>query len=120
MTDSMPQQLSLFDPEPYRGEERRQWWQMYEQQYLRTTHWREVRACVIALRGRRCERCGRACTRVEVHHRRYRLFREQLADLIVLCPACHAGHHEREWRRLCRQHRPAVTSGASAGPAPSL
>jgi hypothetical protein len=81
--------------------------------YLRSGHWRRLRARIRSQRSDRCEVCGlvrgadlatgrllrgetRPRTRVvlEVHHLTYeRLGQERDEDLQLLCQSCHAGAH---------------------------
>lgn len=61
--------------------------------YLRSTAWSEKRAWFVALAGRACARCG-AGTRLQVHHVHYRTVGEEgIADLRVVCRACHETDH---------------------------
>ncbi len=62
-------------------------------EYLKSSHWRELRQAKLAGAGRACNRCG-STDRIVVHHVRYRnLFDVELADLEVLCQECHDRHH---------------------------
>lgn len=65
--------------------------------YLKSPHWRSLRAQRIILATGRCERCHKA-RRLEVHHTFYRPFwiDTQLGDLLALCPPCHAREHRRK------------------------
>lgn len=69
------------------------------QEYLRTDHWKETRARIIARAGGKCEACGKAGP-LEVHHLTYeRLFNENDNDLLALCGKCHGlrhGYHEED------------------------
>lgn len=61
--------------------------------YLRTPHWKALRAVVLERWSGLCEECG-VKPATQVHHRTYeRLGREVLADLTPLCATCHAGTH---------------------------
>ena len=58
--------------------------------YLRSDHWREVKANHPATR---CWGCG-SDGRCELHHRTYkRLGAERPEDLLLLCPTCHSEAH---------------------------
>jgi hypothetical protein len=58
--------------------------------HLRSRRWRNMRADMIKLRGKKCERCGNADGRICLHHKTYaRLGRELIADLELLCCGCH-------------------------------
>lgn len=61
--------------------------------YLKTEHWKYLRARALARWGGYCENCGTAPA-LEVHHRTYaRLGRERLEDLTPLCSPCHRATH---------------------------
>jgi hypothetical protein len=61
--------------------------------YLRSRHWRWIRAVALDYYGGTCTLCGTE-DEVQVHHRTYdRRGRETLADLTVLCDDCHARYH---------------------------
>lgn len=63
-------------------------------QYLQTEHWQAMRRLALEDAGHRCLLCD-ADSGLDVHHRTYdRLGMEQLRDLVVLCNACHARHHQ--------------------------
>lgn len=65
--------------------------------YLKTTHWRTVRAAAIERAGYACQVC-RSGKRLNVHHNSYaRLGCEEREDVIVLCETCHGLFH-REGR----------------------
>ena len=64
------------------------------QSYIRSAEWLRIRELKFHYAGRKCERCGSA-RELQVHHKTYaRLGNEYLADLEVLCGACHERHHE--------------------------
>ena len=75
------------------------WWDEYRE-YLKSDHWRAVRAEALKRAGYRCEfrylmlfRCPE-CERLEVHHKPgayKRLGEERAGDLMVLCH----DHHEQ-------------------------
>jgi hypothetical protein len=61
--------------------------------YLRSEHWKSVRAAALERAGHRCQLCN-SPDRLEVHHRTYeRRGRERPTDVTVLCDECHARHH---------------------------
>jgi hypothetical protein len=81
--------------------------------YLDSEHWRLWRLAYMARaveRGEmRCADCGWPRSWYELHHLHYRsLGCEAWDDVIMLCRACHARRHGREWRfdldagRACR------------------
>lgn len=65
------------------------------QDYLRTDHWRSIRARKLQQSDYKCQLCG--CKEsLEVHHNTYcRVGSEDMSDLIVLCRECHEKHHGR-------------------------
>jgi len=65
--------------------------------YLESDHWEEVRAEALKRYDGRCALDASHANAVHVHHRTYdRLGAELSEDVIVLCSACHAKHHEKE------------------------
>lgn len=61
--------------------------------YLNSPDWRRTRNAALRRAKWQCSRCP-SRRNLEVHHRSYeRLGREFDADLEVLCPDCHRGHH---------------------------
>lgn len=61
--------------------------------YLRTEHWRRVRADALRRAQNRCQLCNRSDS-LQVHHRSYdRRGAERPSDVIVLCDPCHTRHH---------------------------
>jgi hypothetical protein len=65
-------------------------------EYLRTPEWKARRSRVLIRAGHKCEVCN-ANGRLEVHHRTYdRYTQELLNDLIALCRSCHQRHHSIE------------------------
>lgn len=64
--------------------------------YLRTGHWRSVRAVALRRYDSKCALCASGRD-LEVHHRTYdNLGCERDADVIVLCATCHAKFHDVE------------------------
>lgn len=67
------------------------WW--YREIYLKSEHWRELRAHKLRLNPA-CERCE-ATERLEPHHKSYRhIFDVTTDDLETLCRKCHTKEHE--------------------------
>lgn len=61
--------------------------------YLRSEHWRDVRARACAAADYRCQLCY-SRDHLEVHHRTYeRLGHELPGDVTVLCSDCHGKFH---------------------------
>lgn len=64
----------------------------YRQVYLRSRHWRWIKARKFK-EQKRCEVCGEK-RHLDVHHASYsNLWHESLRELIVLCRPCHAREH---------------------------
>lgn len=65
----------------------------YKTEYLKTEHWKQVRAMALANAGNRCQLCNNDRS-LQVHHRTYeRVGHEDLKDLTVLCGRCHRAFH---------------------------
>lgn len=64
--------------------------------YLKSKRWYELRDAALRRAEWRCQLCDSA-DRLEVHHRSYKRMRQagEYRDLIVLCSACHAKHHDK-------------------------
>lgn len=69
----------------------------YRERYLRSEHWRQFRALMIGLGGKRCEDCDvrpDSTTDLDVHHLTYeRLGCEAFDDVVVVCRDCHDKRH---------------------------
>ncbi len=64
-------------------------------EYLQTDHWQVLRKRMLKRAGYRCQLCN-VEGRLHVHHRTYEnRGNESYSDLIVLCPNCHAKHHDK-------------------------
>jgi hypothetical protein len=63
--------------------------------FLQTPRWREIRTEALALGGHKCNRCADILGPLHVHHKTYERVggRERMADLEVLCEACHYKEH---------------------------
>ncbi len=71
----------------------------YANGYLRTDHWIEFRASILAARGRKCEQCGSE-RNIQVHHLTYRRKgSEKPEDVKVLCNTCHVEAHAEARRK---------------------
>lgn len=74
---------------------------MRYKEYLRSPEWRARRERKLKAADYRCQFCNRHRSSLDVHHRTYQNFGEELdADLIVVCRACHDTFHTH--RRLDR------------------
>lgn len=63
--------------------------------YLESDEWQRPRQLALEHYGRTCCLCN-AHENLHVHHRTYaRLGNERLADLAVICRACHEKHHDK-------------------------
>ena len=66
------------------------WYQLY----LQSARWKAFKLNVLSKRGARCEDCGDATHRVQIHHLTYiRLGAELDTDVKVLCDPCHQKRH---------------------------
>jgi hypothetical protein len=66
-------------------------WRQKYMDVLASDRWRELRTRLIAECGGKCETCGAADRKLELHHKTYeRLGEEMDSDLQVLCKGCHA------------------------------
>jgi hypothetical protein len=64
------------------------------QEYLKSYEWIATRARALGRAERRCQVCN-AGGHVDTHHRTYeRIGKEEDADIIVLCRACHTLFHD--------------------------
>lgn len=72
-----------------------EFWVAYKS-YLLSPEWRAKREELFALRGKKCERCS-STNKIQVHHKNYyRIFKELLSDLEVLCRVCHEHEHAHQ------------------------
>jgi len=63
-------------------------------EYLRSPEWRARRERKLEAADHRCQFCNRHRSSLDVHHRTYENFGEELdSDLIVVCRACHNTFH---------------------------
>ena len=70
----------------------REW---YRTVYLRSLHWRTVRAQKIKEAGGKCEVCG-VGGKLDIHHLTYeRLGHERMSDLQILCRKHHNKRHKK-------------------------
>lgn len=74
--------------------------------YLQTDHWKNFRQRVYSQKkNRACRICQRS-ERLNIHHKMYKdkhgsiLFRETLAQIIVLCQECHYAWHKYRKEKL--------------------
>lgn len=59
------------------------------QEYLLSPKWKQKRSKKLKQAGYKCQKCG-SVGKLECHHKTYeRLYKERLADLEILCEACH-------------------------------
>lgn len=88
--------------------QKRKWWTWYNG-YLASPYWLAKRQAVLERDDYTC--CGCKGEANQVHHLTYeRVGREALEDLVSICAACHAYHHEEMDRRIGRDgsHREAA------------
>lgn len=73
--------------------------------YLASDSWHALRSALIETTGDFCKQCGRVGpsrisenAALDAHHLTYSRFgRERLADLVLLCRACHESEHIRRF-----------------------
>lgn len=64
-------------------------------EYLKTSHWQQVRRWALKNAEYRCQLCNADNRRMDVHHRTYeRLGQERATDIFVLCSNCHEKFHD--------------------------
>lgn len=103
----LPRRMSEVNPERVvevrkvlRKQARREWWAWYNG-YLNSPYWAAKREAVLERDDYTCCACKGEAS--QVHHLTYeRVGREALEDLVSICAACHAYHHEEWDRRLGR------------------
>lgn len=62
--------------------------------YLKTEHWKLLKAAVLGRYGRHCDKCDKTHIEVHVHHLDYtRKGHEDINDLVCLCSDCHKEIH---------------------------
>lgn len=65
--------------------------------YLQTLHWGAIRKRALKRARQKCQLCNSENAVLNVHHNNYeRRGKERITDVIVLCQACHAKHHNKE------------------------
>lgn len=57
-------------------------------EYLKSEHWLKFRQTILEFWGYRCALCY-SDAKMDVHHRVYRLYEEQVTDCLALCRRCH-------------------------------
>lgn len=73
------------------GMKMKQW---YNEVYLNSDHWRQLRQKAIDKAKGRCSKC-RTKLCLQVHHIHYRqIYDVKVSDLQVVCKTCHYGHHD--------------------------
>lgn len=68
-------------------------------EYLKSEHWKALRAAAKRDAHFTCQVCGATETTLHVHHRSYDHlgdFIRERRDVLVLCGDCHQHHHKRE------------------------
>jgi 5-methylcytosine-specific restriction endonuclease McrA len=64
------------------------------EEYRMQPEWQARRTASLASAGHRCQTCGEADVRLDVHHNTYERYGDELVfDLVVLCDRCHALFH---------------------------
>lgn len=70
--------------------------------YKNTKHWHLLRARFKASKyfNKRCAKCKKVMSEIQIHHRHYdTLGRENLFDLVALCPRCHQAVHSKPFKK---------------------
>jgi hypothetical protein len=87
----------VFGPKP-----KREWiddpdeFRRAQQDYLQSLSWQQKRMAVLARDQYLCQ-CCRKDFATHVHHKHYRNWRvEDAADLMSVCPRCHAFYHDKK------------------------
>jgi len=84
----------------------------YRNVYLKSAHWRSLRASVLEAQDHHCLGCN-ATTNLDVHHIIYsKLYAEKVGEMMVLCRECHIRAHEL-WDKppkkyMCEQVKAAL------------
>lgn len=69
---------------------RPRYWKGSYNAYMNSLQWQEKRQWILIRADGRCERCNKACKRLQVHHLHYRNFtQERDDDLLAVCETCH-------------------------------
>ena len=85
------------------------------QAYWKSEEWTKMKADLFALRGGRCERCGKTLDSTFVpHHLSYDHFKEETAeDLQLLCMRCHAEVHKKVELKLTKGQKRSIKRDAA-------
>lgn len=81
--------------------QRKDW---YHNVYMRSEHWKKLKAKALKDKPNVCFGCGTAGTktRLEMHHLGYtHLYQERGSDLRLLCRSCHEGVHSLAQEEKC-------------------
>lgn len=93
LASALPQPLSLVDAVPSR-QRLAELQAMPHWKYLRTPEWKRRREAALDRAAHACALDATHTDRLEVHHRSYERYGEELdVDLTVLCHDCHQLHH---------------------------
>ncbi len=69
--------------------------QWYNEVYMVSLHWKELRAEAFSRYGRKCNRCP-STLHLQVHHQKYwSIYDVTTDDLEILCGKCHQAHHDK-------------------------
>lgn len=103
------------------GKGRKAW---YNEVYLRSQHWKDLKQAKYDKQGHKCERCP-CRAKLQVHHNDYRsIFDVTIEDLEVLCDECHSREHGKSkpspWEIIivttpANQHKPILKHKPKTG-----
>jgi hypothetical protein len=78
----------------------------YSDVYLKSSHWKELRAAALKHHGPQCNRCP-ITKNLQVHHKNYRnIYDVVVDDLEILCCLCHRDEHSNIIREPRKRREP--------------
>lgn len=91
---------------------------MTYQEYLQSAEWQAIRTLVYHRDHGRCRLCNTSKGVMHVHHRKYQpRGREDLINLLLLCPQCHRNFHYAARKRF-KTKRKRYKAGKEVQPEP--
>lgn len=80
---------------------RKGWKEWYNNTYLLSDHWIDLRNSLIAKVNYKCEKCGSSPKTLNCHHLSYaNLGKELRKDLIIVCKDCHLSYHPEKIKEM--------------------